>query len=47
MSDLYKSETWLRRQYTVKRKTPQQIADDCGVGIATIYRWLTKFGLMR
>jgi len=47
MSKLYLSEAWLRREFIVKRKKPQQIADEQGVTKMTIYRKLKEFGLIK
>lgn len=44
---LYASERWLKRRYLIDRKTPEQIAEECGVSHMTVYRYLRKFGLMR
>ena len=44
---LYTSETWLRKRYLVDKKTPQQIAKECGASVETIYVYLAKFGLRK
>jgi len=46
-SKLYQNEAWLRKRYHVDKKTPQQIAKECGVTDKTIYTHLDKFGLRR
>ena len=43
--DLYKSKTWLHKRFVQDKKTPQEIADECGVTLQTIYLYLNKFGL--
>lgn len=43
----YESEKWLRLKYLRQRKTPQEIATECGVSPMTIYRYIEKFGLKR
>lgn len=43
--DFYKNKSWLHKKYVQDKKTPQQIADECGVTLQTIYLYLTKFGL--
>jgi hypothetical protein len=44
---LYTSEAWLRKRYYMDRKTPEQIAKECGVSVETIYVYLAKFGLRK
>lgn len=44
---LYTNETWLRKRYHVDRKTPEEIAKECGVSKETIYVYLAKFGLRK
>jgi hypothetical protein len=44
---LYTSETWLRKRYTIDKKSPQDIAKECGVSVETIYVYLAKFGLRK
>lgn len=44
---LYTSEAWLRKRYHVDKKTPQEIAKECGVSLETIYVHLAKFGLRK
>jgi hypothetical protein len=44
---LYTSDVWLRKRYVVDRKTPEQIAKECGASIETIYVYLAKFGLRK
>lgn len=43
----YNSKSWLVRQLYRKRKTPQQIADDCGVAVKTIYRKMEEFNIKK
>lgn len=47
MSKLYNSKAWLRKRYLVDRKSPQEIADECGVAMMTIYRKLQEQGLIK
>lgn len=47
MSDLYKSQVWLRKRYVEERKTPQQIADECKTSVQQVYRYLNTFNLRR
>lgn len=44
---LYTSETWLRKRYVMDKKTPQDIAKECGTSVETIYVYLAKFGLRK
>jgi anaerobic selenocysteine-containing dehydrogenase len=44
---LYQSEAWLRKRYHVDRKTPEEIAKECGTSVETIYVYLAKFGLRK
>jgi len=44
---LYTSETWLRKRYVMDKKSPQEIAKECGASVETICVYLAKFGLRR
>ena len=44
---LYTSEAWLKKRYHLDKKTPQDIAKECGTSVETIYVYLAKFGLMK
>jgi DNA-binding MurR/RpiR family transcriptional regulator len=44
---LYTNQVWLKKRYQLDRKTPQDIAKECGVSVATIYVYLDKFGLRK
>ena len=44
---LYTSETWLKKRYQVDKKSPEQIAKECGTSVETIYVYLAKFGLRK
>jgi DNA-binding CsgD family transcriptional regulator len=44
---LYQSEMWLRKRYHMDKKTPEQIAKECGTSVETIYVYLAKFGLRK
>lgn len=46
-SKLYTNEMWLRKRYHMDKKTPEQIAKECGASIETIYAYLAKFGLRK
>jgi len=44
---LYTSEVWLRKRYLIDKKSPQDIAKECGSSLETIYVYLAKFGLRK
>ena len=44
---LYTNEAWMRKRYQVDKKSPQEIAKECGASIETIYVYLAKFGLRK
>lgn len=44
---LYTNENWLRKRFLVDRKTPQEIAKECGATVETIYVYLAKFKLRK
>jgi hypothetical protein len=44
---LYQSDVWLRKRYVVDKKTPEQIAKECGASLETIYVYLAKFNLRK
>jgi hypothetical protein len=44
---LYTSESWLRKRYVIDKKTPEDIAKECGVSLETVYVYLAKFGLRK
>ena len=44
---LYTSEAWLRKRFHADKKTPQEIAKECGTSVETIYVYLAKFGLRK
>jgi len=44
---LYSSELWLKKRFLVDKKSPQDIAIECGVSVETIYVYLAKFGLRK
>lgn len=44
---LHTSESFLRKRYWVDKKTPEEIAKECGVSVETIYVYLAKFKLRR
>jgi hypothetical protein len=44
---LYSSEIWLRKRYLLDKKSPEEIAKECGVSVETIYVYLAKFGFRK
>jgi hypothetical protein len=44
---LYTNEVWLRKRYVMDKKSPQDIAKECGTSVETIYVYLAKFGLRK
>jgi DNA-directed RNA polymerase specialized sigma24 family protein len=44
---LYQNEAWLKKRYYMDKKTPQEIAKECGVSDKTIYSHLDRFGLRK
>jgi hypothetical protein len=44
---LYTNELWLKKRYHLDRKTPEEIAKECGVSVETIYVYLSKFKLRK
>jgi len=44
---LYTSETWLRKRFVMDKKSPQDIAKECGTSVETVYVYLAKFGLRK
>ena len=44
---LYTSNLWLRKRYVIDKKTPEEIAKECGTSVETIYVYLAKLGLRK
>ena len=44
---LYTSEVFMRKRYVVDKKTPEEIAKECGTSVETIYVYLAKFRLRK
>jgi hypothetical protein len=47
MAKLYQSEVWLRKRLHIDKKTPEQIAAECGASLKTVYIYIDKFGLRK
>ena len=44
---LHTNKNWLTKRFLVDKKTPEDIAKECGVSVETIYVYLAKFGLRK
>ena len=44
---LYTSEIFMRKRYLMDKKTPEEIAKECGASVETIYEYLANFGLRK
>ena len=44
---LYTSEVYMRKRYLMDKKTPEEIAKECGASVETIYVYLAKFGFRK
>jgi hypothetical protein len=44
---LYTSEAWLRKRFVMDKKSPQEIAKECGTSVETIYVYLARFGFRK
>ncbi|QIN94063.1 helix-turn-helix DNA binding domain protein [Streptomyces phage Wakanda] len=44
---MYDSYAWMRKRFLVDKKTPEEIAKECGVSHMTIYRKLQAHGLIK
>ena len=44
---LYTSKQYMYKRYVVERKSMQDIADENGVTLMTIFNWLVKFGYVK
>lgn len=44
---LYQNEVWLKKRFLMDKKSPQEIAKECGASVETIYVYLAKFGLRK
>lgn len=47
MTKLYQNEAWLKKRFMLDKKSPQDIAKECGASVETIYVYLAKFGLRK
>lgn len=44
---MYTNENWLRKRYLIDKKSPEEIAKECGASVETVYVYLGKFGLRK
>lgn len=44
---LHLSEAFMKKRYIMDKKSPEEIAKECGVSVQIIYRQLKKFGLKK
>jgi transposase-like protein len=44
---LHLNKIFLQKRYIVDKKSPEDIAKECGVSVQLIYRQLKKFGLRK
>jgi len=44
---LHNSKKYLEKRYVLDKKSPENIAKECGVSVQLIYRQLKKFGLKK
>jgi hypothetical protein len=44
---LYTSEVWLKKRINLDKKTPNEIAKECGVSLETIYVYMAKFQIKK
>jgi Zn-dependent peptidase ImmA (M78 family) len=44
---LHLSEAYMKKRFVSDKKSPEDIAKECGVSVQLIYRQLKKFGLKK
>jgi hypothetical protein len=44
---LYTNKAWLTKRYLMDKKTPEDIAKECGTSVETVYVYLAKHGLRK
>ena len=44
---MYTNENWLRKRFLIDKKSPEEIAKECGASVETVYVYLAKFGLKK
>lgn len=46
-SGFHLNRAFMAKRYIIDKKSPEEIAKECGVSVQIIYRQLKKFGLKR
>jgi Zn-dependent peptidase ImmA (M78 family) len=46
-NNFHLNKNFLKKRYINDKKTPEDIAKECGVSVQLIYRQLKKFGLKK
>jgi len=44
---LHLNKNFMQKRYVMDKKSPEDIAKECGVSVQLIYRQLKKFGLKK
>ena len=44
---LYTNKAWLTKRIQIDKKSPAEVAKECGASIETIYVYMAKFGLRK
>ena len=44
---LYANEACLKKRYWIDKRTPEEIAKECGATVETVYVYLAKFKLRK
>jgi len=44
---LHLNKTFMQKRYVMDKRSPEDIAKECGVSVQLIYRQLKKFGLRK
>lgn len=47
MKNFYQNEIWLKKRFIIDKKSPEDIAKECGCSVETVYVYLAKFGLKK
>lgn len=44
---LYTNKAWLTKRIQIDKKSPAEVAKECGASVETIYVYMAKFGLRK